>query len=91
MICNRESGTMKLKQVRTLIYVLLAVMVLLILVGAALDNMAVMLLGFGFYVVWAAVELKFWRCPHCGKSLWREGIGQYCRHCGRKLDPEDLV
>ena len=82
---------MKLKQVRTLRYVLLAVMVLLILVGAVIDSMAVVLLGFAFYVVWAAAELKFWRCPHCGESLRWERIGQYCHHCGRKLDPEDLV
>lgn len=82
---------MKLKQARILRYVLLTVMVLLICVGALLEKMGVVLLGFGFYAAWAAVELKFWRCPHCGKDLRWERIGQYCRHCGRKLDPEDLV
>lgn len=30
------------------------------------------------------VNLRFWRCPACGKNLGRT-IGKYCPHCGAAL------
>ncbi len=28
---------------------------------------------------------KWWRCPKCGKWLGRDR-GEYCQHCGGKID-----
>ena len=33
-----------------------------------------------------AVLLIYYRCPHCGRHLGREGGLTYCPHCGRALD-----
>lgn len=44
------------------------------------------------YILWGVlfltllvVELRFWRCPHCGRRLGRD-VKQYCTSCGEKLD-----
>lgn len=32
-----------------------------------------------------AVNIRYWRCPHCGQHLGRD-VGRYCTHCGEELD-----
>lgn len=38
-----------------------------------------------FGAVLVAVNLRFWRCPFCGKHFGRD-VPQYCPHCGESLD-----
>ena len=47
----------------------------------------VMLLLVGFLAMLGAVVLHmcWWRCPHCGQFLGRDK-GEYCQHCGKKID-----
>ena len=40
-----------------------------------------------FLVSGLIIMLLFWRCPSCHESLGRmDCVGDYCPHCGEKLD-----
>lgn len=43
----------------------------------------VLIIGLGSAAIF--VDVKFWRCPHCGKNLGY-GIPKYCSNCGHRLD-----
>ncbi len=43
----------------------------------------VLLIGLGAAAIF--VDIKFWRCPHCGKNPGRS-IPKYCSNCGHRLD-----
>ena len=51
--------------------------------GALITNIiAVVLMICGL-----VIYFKFYRCPHCRQMLPRRGSpGEFCRHCGEKLD-----
>lgn len=40
---------------------------------------------------------RWWRCPHCGKSLPAAGVSimaptlAYCPHCGHPLHDDDMI
>lgn len=38
-------------------------------------------------LLYAAVKLLFWRCPHCGRLLGKLRLdSDYCYYCEEKLD-----
>lgn len=41
--------------------------------------------AFGDLIALIYLNQKWWRCPNCGKWLGSD-MGEYCRHCGGKLD-----
>ena len=45
-------------------------------------------LAIGTLIVFSglAAQLLYYRCPHCGRHLGREGGLTYCPHCGKALD-----
>ena len=62
----------------------------IILLGAVISETAfIVFLVLGAAVALSAIviELKYYRCPHCGAQLWmKAGLPAYCPHCGKKLD-----
>lgn len=60
------------------------------LLGAVVPETAfIVFLALGTAVALSAivVELKYYRCPHCGAQLlMKAGLPAYCPHCGKKLD-----
>lgn len=40
-------------------------------------------------IVWVVLCYKWWRCPHCGRSLGRIELGvSHCKYCGHELSDE---
>lgn len=76
---------MTLKQVRHLIYALFAACMLMVVLLAFTKSMVFLWLTLAFAVAGVAVNLKLWRCPHCGQHLGR-GVPTYCPRCGEYLD-----
>ncbi len=65
--------------------VLLAVVFVVLMLLMAMTHIA----GFGLaaiavMIVCAVVQVKFWRCPTCGKGLGPLWV-KYCPHCGEWL------
>lgn len=78
---------MKLGKVKTIAYILIGVLCVL-LFAMAITRVA----AFG-YITSAGIvaivffEWKFWRCPYCDKFWGRlDDKGKYCRHCGKEIE-----
>ncbi len=78
---------MDYKKARKLIYWLAGIGTAVLLLGAWAQRPAFMAPGVALVISTVFVNLKYWRCPHCGGHLGRD-IGRYCMHCGKEL--EDL-
>ena len=78
---------MSLKKVKHLIYALSAACALMIILIGITKSVVFLWLMLVFAVAGIAVNLAWWRCPHCGEHLGRD-VSQYCTHCGKRL--EDL-
>lgn len=76
---------MKLKKVKYLIYTFAAACVLMIILLDVTKSVVFLWLTLAFAAVGVAVNLAWWRCPHCGMHLGRD-VSQYCTYCGKKLD-----
>lgn len=75
---------MNLKKVLHIIYWLAGICCVLIVLGSVLQNGV--LYGLGFLCIFALfyVNIRYWRCPECGRHLGRDK-GRYCRHCSHEL------
>ncbi len=40
----------------------------------------------GLMLASLALQLKWWRCPHCHTSLMRNVSPKFCPHCGVEID-----
>lgn len=69
-------------------YILIAATVLLTMVGQAWQSMILMIPCVGCLVALCVLILRFWRCPHCDRSLGRLSDLKYCPYCGKSLDGE---
>ena len=76
---------MHLKQVKYLIYALAAACVLMMALLGLTKSMVFFWLAMAFAIAIGVVNLRLWRCPHCGGHLGRD-VSQYCTHCGKRLD-----
>lgn len=76
---------MNLKKVKYLIYALGAACVPMFLLLYATRSLVFLWLAMAFGVAIVVVNLRFWRCPHCGGNLGRD-VSHYCTHCGHRLD-----
>lgn len=83
---------MKLKTVRTLINGLAVSIIAMLIPFWLIEWTDSRVYTYVVYILWGAmflallvVELRFWRCPHCGRRLGRD-VKQFCTHCGEKLD-----
>lgn len=57
------------------------------LVGAMLGNFIVLFGGTMVAVASIALNMFYFRCPHCHQPLGGQGeIPDYCPHCGKRLD-----
>ena len=74
---------MKPKQAKKLIWILCAIGI----VAMLFSYLYPLCLLVGVVAVGAAVflDLRFYRCPHCGRFLWRNN-GDFCQHCGESID-----
>lgn len=67
---------------------------MIMLAGAALGtigayiNLTVTLLGVALLFGGLWLHLRWYRCPHCGASLGRNGIPKYCPGCGEAIDAD---
>ena len=55
--------------------------ILIMLAGHGILVLAGTLVTFGAL----ALHIYWWRCHHCGQFLGRDK-GEYCQHCGKKID-----
>lgn len=77
---------MKLKLVRRIwLGGMIAAGVLFVL-GYVMELAVYVQIAFGVFFVDTGFYLRFWRCPHCGKSLGRLAKVNYCPYCGEELD-----
>lgn len=79
---------MNLKKAHKIFLTLISVMVVLpFILNSIFPSLyplwIVLLSGLGSAAIF--VDVKFWRCPHCGKNLGY-GIPKYCSNCGHRLD-----
>lgn len=74
---------MKPKNAVKLIYCLFIGGFILIL----LSYVNILFLPLGILAEGSAVvcNMLFFKCPHCGKHLGRNG-GDYCQHCGKRVN-----
>ena len=82
---------MKLKKVKTICEILVAVECAMIPVTwiAAVAPVALGIavgIMIGLLITLCVFMIGFWRCPDCGRGLGRLGKYEYCSHCGTKLD-----
>ena len=75
---------MKLKTAERLLALCCGLMILCFLFCGK-DRRAA-LLGIVFAFAGLILWLLFGRCPACGRYLGRISSGQYCPHCGQKLN-----
>ena len=77
---------MKLKLVRRIwLGGMIATGVLFVL-GCVMELAVYVQIACGVFFVDTGFYLRFWRCPHCGKSLGRLAKVNYCPYCGEELD-----
>lgn len=74
-------------QARKICNILIAVTVLLAVVGSTWKLL--MILCVGCLAAVCVLMLRFWRCPHCDRSLGRLSDLKYCPYCGKSIDEED--
>lgn len=75
---------MKLARVRMVMIVFSALALVLLPLGSALKNDAVVTAALFCFVVSAVVWYSFYRCPHCHKFLG-QSTQNTCPHCGEHL------
>lgn len=75
---------MNLKTVKVLLFTLLSLTLASLLIGCGVSKPVYFLLAVCFAGGYAAVYLRFWRCPYCGRPLGRSD-GEACPHCGKTL------
>lgn len=74
---------MKPKKARKLIYFLYMIGFIIML----FSYVNIIFLPIGIAVAGSSVvpNLLFYKCPHCGAHLGRNG-GDFCQHCGKRMD-----
>ena len=74
---------MKPKKARKLSCFLFVIGVIIMLFGYA--DIIFLLIGLVVAVSSLVPNLLFYKCPHCGKHLGRNG-SDFCQHCGKSID-----
>ena len=80
---NGKKPLMDYRNARTVMFALFAFG---FLVGAVGQNEQCIAIGTLIIFSGLAVLLIYYRCPHCGRHLGREGSLTYCPYCGKALD-----
>ena len=80
---NDKKPLMDYRNARTVMFALFA---LGFLVGVVGQNEQCIVIGTLIIFSGLAVLLIYYRCPHCGRYLGREGGLTYCPYCGKALD-----
>ena len=77
---------MKLKTAKIGFFIGCGLMILFLILFSALHEKVyayiAAVFAFASYIFW----LIFGRCPSCGRYLGRVETGQYCPHCGKKIE-----
>ena len=77
---------MKLKTAKIVLFIGCGLMLLFLFLCAALEKKVYGYIGAAFAIASAIFWLIFGRCPACGRPLGRVETGQYCPHCGNKIE-----
>ena len=80
---NDKQPLMDYRNARTVMFALFA---LGFLVGVGGQNEPCRAIGTLIMFSGLMVLLIYYRCPHCGRYLGREGGLTYCPYCGKALD-----
>ena len=75
---------MDLDKVRGLSMLLAAVFVVLMILMGITHKAAFGIAAIVAFIACSIVQIKFWRCPACGKGLGPLWV-KYCPHCGEWL------
>lgn len=76
---------LKPQQVKRIFEISVIVIVIIAGIGSFYDILPLAIIGLGLMIIAFAFNITFYRCPHCGKHLGRDG-GDYCQHCGTSFD-----
>lgn len=76
---------LSLRQKRRVIGGLLGLVIALTILCITLERSWYDLVVMGGAVAGIILNFVWWRCPSCGGWLGRDR-GEYCRHCGKKID-----
>ena len=83
--------TMSSEQKRKIVTIALAAGVVLALVGLFIvpENTLLLWLTSGVFVLTIVLQVKFYRCPHCGRYIGRHFYGAAnCPRCSKVINPE---
>ena len=77
---------MGLRRAKTILLCVFLSCLALTLIGFFFKNRLIVLLGVALlFFLYLPLNLKLWRCPHCG-SLLGSGKPDFCPRCGGALD-----
>ena len=74
------------KEAQGVIGRLLAPSMLLALFAISAQLMWLLIPAGILWVVMLVILYKYWRCPHCGKTLPKMGRVRECPRCGEKIE-----
>lgn len=78
---------MKLGKVKTIAYIMIGVICVLLFAMAMTGVVAFGFIASAAVIATAIFERRFWRCPYCDKFLGRlDDKAKYCRHCGKECE-----
>lgn len=78
-----SSNKMDLKKTKKILSVLIVTAFILLVLGVTYWK-PLLYICVALAVIYTAVYMKFWRCPHCGELLGRYG-GTTCHHCDKDV------
>lgn len=75
---------MDLKKAKIILSALIYLMIFLLVLGVVLTMRPLFYVCIAVAVVYTALYMKLWRCPHCGALLTRTG-GTCCLSCEKDV------
>lgn len=77
---------MKLKTAKIVYFIGCGLMFLFLILCSALHQKVLGYIAAAFAFASVIFWIVFGRCPSCGRHLGRVETGQYCPHCGKKIE-----
>ena len=79
---------MNVQQKKRILFALLIVLLILAYIFTSVFSREITLsIIVPLLIGWSVLYGKWWRCPHCNRSLGRLEIGvTHCKYCGKELE-----
>ena len=81
-------GAMNIHQKKRILFASLIVLFLLVsILGSVFSKEIALSVIIPLLIVWFVLYIKWWKCPHCNRSLGRLEHGvTHCKYCGKELE-----